>query len=68
MDLIRDKARGRASGVVISIFDMGYVDVPVVLMLVTDHGKHLHLGMVDTFNAAVSTWVVGTGREFVYAE
>ena len=38
MDFIRDKARGGANGVVIGVFDVGKMDVPVVLVFVTDHG------------------------------
>ena len=44
------------------------MDVPVVLVFVTDHGKHLYHGVVYSFDAAVSAGVVGAGREFVYAE
>ena len=38
MDFIGGKARGGADGVVISVFDVGTMDVPVVLVFVTDHG------------------------------
>ena len=38
MDFIGGKARGGANGVVIGVFDVGKVDVPVVLVFVTDHG------------------------------
>ena len=38
MDFIGSKARGGANGVVISVFDVGKMDVPVVLVFVTDHG------------------------------
>ena len=38
VDFIGGKARGGANGVVIGIFDVGKVDVPVVLVFVTDHG------------------------------
>ena len=38
MDLIKGKARGGANGVVIGVFDVGKMDVPVVLVFVTDHG------------------------------
>ena len=38
VDFIRGKARGGADGVVIGVFDMGKMDVPVVLVFVTDHG------------------------------
>ena len=32
------EARGGANRVVIGVFDMGEMDVPVVLVFVTDHG------------------------------
>ena len=32
------KARGGANGVVIGVYDVGKIDVPVVLVFVTDHG------------------------------
>ena len=38
MDLIGGKARGGANGVVLGVFDVGKMDVPVVLAFVTDHG------------------------------
>ena len=39
VDFIRGKARSGADGVVISVFDVGKMDVPVILMFVADHGK-----------------------------
>ena len=38
VDFIGGKARGGANGVVKSVFDVGKMDVPVVLVFVTDHG------------------------------
>ena len=38
MDFIGGEARGGANIVVIDVFDMGEMDVPVVLVFVTDHG------------------------------
>ena len=38
VNFIGGKARGGANGVVICIFDVGKVDVPVVLVFVADHG------------------------------
>ena len=37
-DFIRGKARSGADGVVIGVFDVGEMDVPVVLMFVVGHG------------------------------
>ena len=37
VDFIGGKARGGANGVVIGVFDVGKMDVPVVLVFVTDH-------------------------------
>ena len=38
VDFIRGKARGGANGVVIAVFDVGTMDVLVVLVFVIDHG------------------------------
>ena len=38
VDFIGGKARGGANGVVIGVLDVGKVDIPVVLVFVTDHG------------------------------
>ena len=38
VNFIGGKARGGANGVVIGVFDVGKVDIPVVLVFVTDHG------------------------------
>ena len=38
VDFIGGKTRGGANGVVIGVFDVGKMDVPVVLVFVTDHG------------------------------
>ena len=38
VDFTGGKARGGANGVVIGVFDVGKMDVPVVLVFVADHG------------------------------
>ena len=38
MDFIRGKPRGSANGVVIGVFNVGKMDVVVVLVFVADHG------------------------------
>ena len=38
MDFIGGEARGGANGVVIGVFNVGKMDVPVVLVFVADHG------------------------------
>ena len=38
VDFIGGKACGGANGVDISVFDLGTMDVPVVLVFVTNHG------------------------------
>ena len=59
VNLIGGKAGGGANGVFIGVFDVGKVDVPVVLVFVTDNGQHLGHSVVDTFHASVSTGVIG---------
>lgn len=44
------------------------VDISIFLVFITDHGKHLYLGMIDTIHATTTTRVIGACREFVYAE
>ena len=38
MDFIGGKARGSANGVIIGVFDVGKMDVPVVLAFIANHG------------------------------
>ena len=38
MDFIGGKTRGGANGVVIGVFDVGKMDVPVILVFVANHG------------------------------
>ena len=38
MDFTRGEARGGANRVVLGVFDLGEVDIPVVLVFITDHG------------------------------
>ena len=68
MDFVRGEARGRTDRVVVRVFDMREVNVPVVLMFVTHHGKNLCHCMVNAFDTAVATRVVSAGREFTNAE
>ena len=68
MDFIGGEARGGANRVVIGVFDMGEMDVPVVLVFVTDHAYHLSHSVVDTFYASISTGVIDTRRELMYPE
>ena len=65
-DFIRGKIRGGANRVVIGVFDVGKMDVPVVLVLVADHGYHLCHSVVDTFHTFISTGVIGARRELMY--
>ena len=68
MNFVRGEARGCADRVVVCVLDMREVDVPVVLMFVAIHGKHLCHCMVNAFDAAVTAGVVGAGCEFRDAE
>lgn len=44
------------------------MDVSVVLAFVSDHDKHLHHGMIDTFGVAIAARVIGSCGEVVYVE
>ena len=44
------------------------MDLPVILMLITDHSKHLRHGVVEMFNATVYARAVGAGRDFMYVK
>ena len=58
----------RASVVIVGVFDMGKVCTSVILVFVANHGQYFCHGVVDTFDAAVTTRGVGAYREFVYTE
>ena len=47
---------------------MENVRIPVMLVFVADHGLYFCHGVVDTFDAAVTTRGVGACREFVCTE
>lgn len=57
---------GIANGAVMGVCDVGWVNVPVVLVLVTDHGYRLCHSVVDMFYATIHARVVGRCREFMY--
>lgn len=44
------------------------MNVPVVLVFITHHGKHLHHDIIDAFDTTIGARVVGACRDFVYAE
>ena len=50
----------------VGIFDMGKMDVPVVLVFITNHGEHLSHSVVDTFYASISTGVICARCELMY--
>ena len=58
----------RASGVLIGVFGVENVCIPVMLAFVANHGLYFCHGVVDTFDAAVTTRGVGACRAFVYTE
>ena len=58
----------RASGVIVGIFDAENVCIPVMLVFVANHGLYFCHGVVDTFDAAVTTRGVDAYREFVCTE
>ena len=47
---------------------MREVCIPVILVFVPDHGKHLCHGVVYAFHTPVTAGVVGACREFVYTQ
>ena len=55
------------SGGIVGVFDVEKVCIPVMLVFVANHGLFCH-GVVDTFDAAVTTRGVSACREFVYIE
>ena len=56
----------RASGVIVGVFDVEKVCIPVRLVLLANHGFYFCHGVVDTFDASVTTRGVGACREYVY--
>ena len=65
---IGSEACRRASGVITGVFDVEKMFIPVMLVFVANHGLHFCHGVVNTFDAAVTTRGVGAYREFVYTE
>ena len=68
MHFIGSEACRRANGVILGVFDVGKVCIPIILVFVTDHGKHLCHGVVYTFDDAVPARVVGACRELGYTQ
>ena len=65
---IGSEACCRASGVLVGVFGVGNVCIPVMLAFVANHGLYFCHGVVDTFDAAVTTRGVRACRAFVYTE
>lgn len=63
--LHQGKAGGCANRVILGVFDVVLVDVPVFLVFITDHGKHLRHGIIGTLHAMIAARVIGACREFV---
>ena len=59
MYFIGSEACRRASGVIVGVFDVQKVCIPVMLMFVPNHGLYFCHGVVNTFDAAVTTRRVG---------
>lgn len=64
----RRKAGARANGVVVGAFDVGWVNVPVVLEFVTDHDQYPCQNVIDRFNDSFCARIRGASCEFLYAE
>lgn len=47
---------------------MRWLDIIIILMLITDHSEDLRYGVVHTFDVTTSVRVVGACREFLYVE
>ena len=68
MYFIGSEACRRASGVIVGVFNVENVCIPVVLVFIANHGLYFCHGVVDTFDAAVTTREVGACSKFVYTE
>ena len=68
MDSIGSKAGFCANGVVVGVFDVGKVDIPVVLVFVANHGWRFCNKVDDMFDATVAARMVGVCREVVNTE
>ena len=66
--MIGSKTCRRASGLIVGVYDVEKVCIPVISMFVANHGLYFCHGVVDKFDAAVTTQGVGACREFVYIE
>ena len=58
----------RADGIVVSEFDMGKMQVPIVLSLVDDHSQHLSYSVAYPLNAPVTVEMIGAGSKLVHTQ
>ena len=68
VDLVGRQTRRRANGVVVSEFDVGQMQVPVVLSLVDDHSQHLCHSVIYPLNAPVTVGMIGACSKLVYPQ
>ena len=68
MDVVGRQTRRRADGVVVSEFNVGEMQFPIVLSLVDDHSQHLGHSVIYPLNAAVTRGVIGACSRFVHTQ
>ena len=68
VDLVGRQTRRRADGIVVSDFDVGQMQVPIVLSLVDDHSQHLGHSVVYPLNAPVTVEMMGACSKLAHAQ
>ena len=68
VDLVGRQTRRRADVIVVSDFDVGQTQVPMVLSLVDDHSQHLGHSVVHPLNAPVTVGMTGACSKLVHTK
>ena len=68
VDLVGRQTRDRADGILDREFDVGKMQVPIVLSLVDDHSQHLGHSVVHPLNAPVTVGIIGACSKLVHTQ
>ena len=68
VDLVRRQTRRRVNGIVVSEFDVGQMQVRIVLSLVDDNSQHLGDSVVYPLNAPVTVEMIGACSKLVHTQ
>ena len=68
VDLVGRQTCCRADGIVINEFDVGQMQVPIVLSLVDDHSQHLGHSVIYQLNAPVTVGMIEACSKLVHVQ